>query len=336
LSNGYDLNSVFTGHSFNIGSSLIRNEFDKNYGDKKDNHQVILFKGLEQSINTVFVDLAQKMGPAKIRSALVAAGIPNDAPGLANVPVIPLGTFSVPPTVVANAYGTLCGSGRRAVQHVVDHVMDSTGNAVTIEKRDATASPVFSAPVRSDVLRAMENVVQNGTGTAAKALGRPVAGKTGTHQNITAWFNGCTPQLAASVDYFRGAATTTDSLDGVGGLPTFFGALYPAQTWTTFMQLALKGQPTVDFKIGPGVHGTLDLPTATPTVTPTATPTELPTGAPTGRPTEAPTGLPTGAPTGGPGGHSTPTATASSGTGTGSGTGAGSSTGDRSSSPTPK
>jgi membrane peptidoglycan carboxypeptidase len=273
LENGYGLNSVFDGNSPLAlpGNQSIRNEFNKSYGSS-----VTLFEGLTESINTVFVDLAVHLGPPKIRDALVRAGIPNNAPGLADVYDIPLGTFSVPPTVVADAYATLCGSGVHAEQHVVERVTNPSGSAASITPITITPAPVFSAPVRSDVLRAMENVIQNGTGTAAKALGRPAAGKTGTHQSLTAWFNGCTPQMAASVDYIKGDGT--ESLDGSAGLSTFFGAVFPAQTWTTFMEQALKGKPTQNFNIGPGVKGTLDL---APTNSPSASPSGKPGGSTT-------------------------------------------------------
>jgi membrane peptidoglycan carboxypeptidase len=274
LENGYGLNSVFDGNSplYMNGQKLGRNEFNTSYGPA-----VTLFQGLTDSINTVFLNLAVDLGPPKIRGSLVRAGFPNNAPGMENVPDITLGTFSVPPTVVADGYATLCGTGVQAPQHVVDHVQDNSGSAVTITPIKITPSPVYSSPVRSDVLRAMINVVQNGTGTAAKALGRPVAGKTGTHQSLTAWFNGCTPQIAASVDYIKGDGT--ESLDGVAGLPTFFGAVYPTQTWTTFMELALKGKPTQNFNIGPGVKGTLDL--SPPSASPSGSSSPNPGGATT-------------------------------------------------------
>jgi membrane peptidoglycan carboxypeptidase len=171
---------------------------------------------------------------------------------------------------------------------------------------------VFSAPVRSDDLRAMVNVIQNGTGTAAKALGRPAAGKTGTHQDLTAWFNGCTPQMATSVDYIKGDGT--ESLNGAAGLSTFFGADYPTQTWTAFMEQALKGKPVENFNIGGGVKGTLDL-------APSSNPTSAPSGKPGGSTTPPTSGTGGGGPTSGTGGGG-PT----SGTGGGqptSGTGGG-------------
>jgi membrane peptidoglycan carboxypeptidase len=251
----------------------VRNEFNRSYGKTQD-----LMYGLQESINTVFVDLALKHGPQPIRDAMVRAGIPDNAPGLVNNALIPLGIASLTPVQVANAYATLCSGGTRAQAHIVEKVYNSNGG----ENSDLTRIPkpeknVFEPAVVSDVLRAMENVVQRGTGTRAKQLGRPVAGKTGTHQDLTAWFSGCTPQMAASVDYFKGDGT--ESLDGSGGMPTFFGGTYPAQTWTTFMKGALADKPVVNFELAPGI-------------TPTASPTPTATDAPTFEPTTEPTGMP--------------------------------------------
>jgi membrane peptidoglycan carboxypeptidase len=301
LENGFSLDSTFTGKSpFTFPGGSIRNEFNTSYGKK-----VSLYDGLEQSINTVFVDMTLQVGPEKVREAMVRAGIPNDAPGLNNFPLVGLGVASIKPVDVANAYATICSGGIHAQPHIVEKVFGANGGVLVIKKPEISADPVFAKPVISDVLRAMEYVVNGpqGTGARARTLGRPVAGKTGTHQSLTAWFNGCTPQIAASVDYFRGDGT--DSLDGVGGLPTFFGAVYPTQTWTAFMSGALKGKPVVDFKIGPGVKGT-----ATPTSTPTETSAPVETSRPTGGitfPPFPPFTLPPG--NGGGGGQSTPTPT---------------------------
>jgi membrane peptidoglycan carboxypeptidase len=244
LEKGYDLSSTFDGNSplHLPGSPPVNNEFDQDYGSS-----VTLMKGLEQSINTVFVDATQHIGAATVRRALVRAGIPNDAPGLATNGRITLGIASIRPTEVADAYATLCGEGIHAEQHMVERVFGPNGGELPIRKPDISAKPVFDPGIVSDVIKAMENVVKNGTGTKAQKLGRPVAGKTGTHQDLTAWFNGCTPQLATSVVYFKGDGTK--SLDGSGGMSTFFGGTYPTLTWTAFMKEALKGQPVERFKV---------------------------------------------------------------------------------------
>jgi membrane peptidoglycan carboxypeptidase len=255
LSDGTPLDAKFSGKSPLAlpGGGSVRNEFGQSYGKK-----VTLFKGLEQSINTVFVDATLAVGPNEVKKAMVAAGIPEDAPGLTPNALIALGIASIRPTEVADAYATLCGEGIRAEQHMVEQVFRPNGGEYPIKKTEVSKSPVFDSAVISDTLRAMQNVVQNGTGARARALGRPAAGKTGTHQDLTAWFTGCTPQLVASVVYFKGDGTK--SLDGAGGMSTFFGGTYPTQTWTTFMAGALKGEPVERFKLGKGIEAS-----ATPT-----------------------------------------------------------------------
>jgi membrane peptidoglycan carboxypeptidase len=220
-------------------SKPVRNEFNKSYGT------VTLQRALDTSINTAFAQAAVKIGPARIRALMVAAGIPNDAPGLATNARITLGIASIRPIYIADALATLCNGGIHREQHIVEKVVGPNGGEVPIRKPDVSVEPVIPPDVAAKTIKAMEDVVAHGTGTEAKKLGRPVAGKTGTHQSLTAWFSGCTPQLATSVDYFKGDGL--ESLDGTGGLRTFFGAVYPAATFTTFMKGALRGQPTQDF-----------------------------------------------------------------------------------------
>ncbi|HEY2831322.1 MAG TPA: transglycosylase domain-containing protein [Sporichthyaceae bacterium] len=243
LENGYTMDSVFTGNSplHLPGSKPVRNEFNKSYGS------VTLQRALDESINTAFVQATFKLGSAKVRDAIEAAGIPHDTPGLETNARITLGIASVRPVLVADAVATLCGGGIHAEQHIVDKVYATNGGEAPLRKPVISPNPVFPPEVVSKTIAAMEDVVKHGTGTAALKLHRPVAGKTGTHQSLTAWFSGCTPQLAGSVVYFKGDGTK--SLDGVAGLPTFFGAVYPAATWTTFMKGALRGQQVEKFPV---------------------------------------------------------------------------------------
>ena len=60
--------------------------------------------------------------------------------------------------------------------------------------------PVIAPNTAYIMTHLLEGVVKEGTGWRLKALGRPVAGKTGTTNDFRdAWFIGLTPQVTAGV-----------------------------------------------------------------------------------------------------------------------------------------
>jgi penicillin-binding protein 1A len=110
----------------------------------------------------------------------------------------------------------------------------------------AAAAPAHPAsglePEVAFVLTAMmRDVVEYGTGAAARQLGRPLAGKTGTAQeHRDAWFVGFAPSLVA------GVWVGFDSHDPLGPHETGAGAALPA--WMSFMREALSGQAAASFR----------------------------------------------------------------------------------------
>ena len=91
----------------------------------------------------------------------------------------------------------------------------------------------------------LQQVIDRGTGTAAK-LDRPVAGKTGTTENNgDAWFAGYTPNYAAVVwmGYPESNARPMDNVHGI----TVTGGTLPAQIWHQFMASALADVPPDKF-----------------------------------------------------------------------------------------
>jgi penicillin-binding protein 1A len=115
-------------------------------------------------------------------------------------------------------------------------------------------APPFTLPergTRPDVAfvltSMMRQVVESGTGAAAKALGRPAAAKTGTAQeHRDAWFVGFTPELVA------GVWVGFDDHAPLGPRETGAGAALPP--WLSFMQAALGARPPVEFRAVPGVE----------------------------------------------------------------------------------
>jgi penicillin-binding protein 1A len=95
------------------------------------------------------------------------------------------------------------------------------------------------------VTYALQGVVEHGTGTAA-ALGRPVAGKTGTAENFQdAWFCGFVPQLVACV--WVGYPKAEIPLYNVEGYSAVFGGSLPARIWHDFMSQATANLPVAYF-----------------------------------------------------------------------------------------
>src|SRR5215470_10142922 len=93
----------------------------------------------------------------------------------------------------------------------------------------------------------LEGVVQRGTGTAVKAVGKPLAGKTGTtNEGRDVWFMGFSPDLVAGV--YLGF----DQPRSLGDKAT--GGKYSAPVFRDFMMEALKDKPATPFRVPPGIR----------------------------------------------------------------------------------
>jgi membrane peptidoglycan carboxypeptidase len=272
LANGYSLKDTFQGNSpFEFPDGLtVRNEgqgldgLGNDYGES-----VSALFALEESINTAYVDMSNSIqdGPDKILTMANKLGVPPAKPDKAypGIPsatrdlesdaLITLGKARISPINLANAYASLDNGGKRADVHVIDKVVDQNGETRWSYKQ--STRPAVGEDIAADTSYALQQVVQHGTGTAALALNRPAAGKTGTATNgkdqvSSAWFVGYTPQLATAVMYVRGDGD--DQLDG--WLPSYFGADYPARTWTDVMARDMEGLPVEKFPPPANVDGT--------------------------------------------------------------------------------
>jgi membrane peptidoglycan carboxypeptidase len=213
--------------------------------------QISLLKATASSVNTVFVPLGIKVGPDNVVDAARRAGIPESV-AMMPTPSVVLGVASPKVIDVASAYATFAANGIYAKPYLISQVLGSN-KGVLYEGRPQTQE-VFAADVMADLTYALKNVVTSGSGFAARKLGRPAAGKTGTSQsNASAWFSAYTPQLAASVALFRDDAT--QSLKGIGGLTSVTGGSFPARIWTSFMKGALKGEPVLQFPAPTNIGG---------------------------------------------------------------------------------
>jgi membrane peptidoglycan carboxypeptidase len=307
LKDGFSLYSRFNGNTFTPpgDSSPVRNEFRNQYGSA-----VTLLRATALSINTAYVDLTGKMdnGPKKTMDMAEAAGAPKGA-GWDNNSRLPLGTAEVSPLAQASAYATFANEGVAVPSHVVREVRDDNGKV--LHKANVSEKRAVSSDIAADVTYALSSVVDGGTGRAASALDRPVAGKTGTKDReddiVSAWFVAYTKQISTAVMYVAGNSGN-DDLDPYArpGDSTFFGGTYPALTWADYMEVATEGQPVEEFpepayvnRNGASEPTEQSEPTTEPTrtvesteaaePTTTRTATRTPTSEPTEESTEEPT-----------------------------------------------
>ncbi|MFJ8210029.1 transglycosylase domain-containing protein [Streptomyces sp. NPDC096033] len=221
-----------------------KNESEYPYG------YVTLNEAMEKSINVPFAQLVFDVGHSKVRQVAKSTGILEESMDENNNASFALGTSTPSAIRMADSYATFAASG---THHEPFSVLEV--------KKDGKEVPGFQAPkesramdnsVADNITKVLRNVVENGTGTKAKKLGRPAAGKTGTtDQNKSAWFVGYTPELSTSVTLFRNDPNSKDkklmSMNHVGGVDSIHGGDIPAVIWTEYMREALKGTPVKDF-----------------------------------------------------------------------------------------
>ncbi|MFJ3576953.1 transglycosylase domain-containing protein [Streptomyces rubiginosohelvolus] len=221
------------------------NEDDVDYGD------ITVRIATDKSVNSVYAQMAQDVGPAKVRDTAIALGIPADTPDLTAAPSIALGTANASVLDMAEAYATLADHGRHGRYILVEKV---TKDGAEIELPERTTEQAVSREAADTTTAVLRSVVEGGTGTAAQAVGRPAVGKTGTaEEDRAAWFAGYTPDLASVVAVMgqnpdTGAQTP---LYGALGLARVNGGGAPAETWAAYTEAALRSSPAQEFDLRP-------------------------------------------------------------------------------------
>ena len=210
-----------------------------------------LWKALALSVNTVAVQLADKVGPSNVIAnakklgitTLVEDGSPNDD----NLASAALGglTKGVTPLEMAAAYGAFANKGVYIKPTAIVKILDRNGNVLEDNSSDMQKTQVMSEKTAYEMTSMLEGVIARGTGTAA-SIGRPAAGKTGTtDDNHDAWFIGYTPDIVTAV--WVGDDTGSQSLGEI------YGGTVPAQIWHDYMASAVSGTSADDFDVPAGM-----------------------------------------------------------------------------------
>jgi len=236
-----------------------------NFSNGKYLGPTTLRNALRLSLNTVTVRLAQDVGMPLISEYARRFGVYDELP---NYLSYALGAGETTAMRMVTAYSMIANGGRRVKPTLIDRIQDRYGH--TIFKHDARECRGCDAPEgwknqtepqlvdrREQVLDTMtayqitsmlEGVVQAGTATVLKEVGKPIAGKTGTtNEAKDAWFVGFSPDLAVAI--YMGYDKPRPL--GKGNAAT--GGHLAAPIAKDFMKLALADKPATPFKIPAGI-----------------------------------------------------------------------------------
>uniref|UniRef100_UPI003F4943D4 transglycosylase domain-containing protein n=1 Tax=Nonomuraea bangladeshensis TaxID=404385 RepID=UPI003F4943D4 len=218
--------------------------------DEGDAGFLTLRTGTEQSVNTFFVMLQQRVGLCDVVKTAKALGIKrSDGLPLQEVETFTLGVNEMAPVTVATAYAAIAARGKYCAPMAVTSITDRNGKTTSYEPQCRQAIDEGVADAATDIL---SGVFTRGTMSGVGGIGRPAAGKTGTADNsYTAWFAGFTPDLASAVSLGdpRGPIHHPLRRVTIGGrsYATVFGADISGRIWKATMLDALKGVKKTPF-----------------------------------------------------------------------------------------
>ncbi|NVO15780.1 MAG: penicillin-binding protein 1A [Rhodoplanes sp.] len=263
LDNGYTPSTIVMDAPIEIdqgpGIGVWRPE---NYSTGKYYGPQTLRFGIEQSRNVMTVRLAQDVGMPLIAEYAKRFGIYDNMPPYLSYA---LGAGETTVMRMTTAYSMIANGGRRITPTLIDRIQDRTGKTIykhdqrecrgcdadgwqnqaepgLIDRREQVLDPMTAYQITS----IMEGVVQRGTGNTVAAVGKPVAGKTGTtNDEKDVWFVGFTPEIAVGV--YLGYDKPRHIGRGASG-----GHL-AAPVARDFLKVALADKAPVPFRVPPGI-----------------------------------------------------------------------------------
>ena len=222
-----------------------------------------LRNALKHSLNTVTVRLAQDIGMPLIGEYAKRFGVYDELP---NYLSYALGAGETTVMRMVTAYSMFANGGRRVKATLIDRIQDRYGH--TIFKHDQREcrgcdgpggwknqpepqlvdrrEQVLDVMTAYQITSMMEGVVQGGTATVMRDVGKPIAGKTGTSNEAKdLWFVGFSPDLVVGLylGYDKPRSLGRTAQAGHTAAPIA----------RDFMKLALADKPATPFKIPTGI-----------------------------------------------------------------------------------
>lgn len=223
LEAGYTPDSPVTDEPVSMGGWMPRNVAARDWGT------VSLSTALAQSINTIAVQIGDKVGMDRIGDVAQRLGIERPLPR--NLSVV-LGSAEVTLLELTSAYSVFGNEGRRSAPYGIVEIVAENGD--TLFKHTPEVTQTIKPEHAHDMTYMLYHTMTEGTGRAAQIGDRLAAGKTGTSQDgRDAWFVGYTGNETAGVWFGNDDNTPTSAA----------GGNIAASAWQAYMTAAQQGQP---------------------------------------------------------------------------------------------
>jgi penicillin-binding protein 1A len=241
------LDKGYTAASVIIDSPVVYEDTERNFIWKPHNYTEKFFgptlfrEALVHSRNIVTIKILQDIGIDYIidysRRLGITAEMNRDLS-------IALGSSGLSLLEIVNAYSVFSNLGYLIEPVFITKIYDRDGKLLETSK--LIRKKVIDMNTAYIMTSILESVVKSGTGWRIKALKRPVAGKTGTTNNLfDAWFLGYTPR------YTTGVWVGLDQEAPMGKGET--GSRAASPIWLEFMKNTLEGKPARTFNVPEGI-----------------------------------------------------------------------------------
>lgn len=252
LEKGFTAATAVSGAPIVIEDANLEDEWRPEDYSRKFFGPTRLRKALALSLNLVSIRVVRAIGPTYAAEYLGRFGF--DPAKLPHNLSLALGTASATPMQMATAFSVYANTGFKVEPYFITRVEDSKHNVIeqadpliacadcetagtAVAANPRLAPRVLNADVSFITTSMMQDVIREGTATAAKVLGRnDLAGKTGTTDDYRdAWFTGFNRDVVATawIGFDQPTSLGRGEAGGRTALPM----------WIDYMRVALDGVP---------------------------------------------------------------------------------------------
>jgi penicillin-binding protein 1A len=259
LEQGYTPASLINDAPIVIDNPGQENEWRPENYNKKFYGPTSIRAAITHSRNIISIRLLKEMGIEKAVETALRFGFTDEQ--IPKTLSLALGSGYATPLQMARVYATFANGGFLIKPYFIERIESNEGEVIyqakpkiactscdnAEEQKHKYAPRIITPQICFLMDSLLRDVVQHGTATGAKIIGRQdLAGKTGTtNEQRDAWFNGYTRTNVAT------AWIGFDDFSPLGNAET--GGVAALPMWIKFMQVALKGTPETPLEAPKGI-----------------------------------------------------------------------------------